>query len=335
MSSASGEFVGEDVINEPSGPIWAARPFLLFLAAAAAWLIGGEPESGSWIWVLALGVVGMPHGAYDLSALRRISADWRQTLIRFGWYTLVMIASTMLILAAPWASVVGFLLLASHHFGVSDAVWTRGLRSPSAFGHLVGSGHGLIVIMAPFLFMPNAAWWPFGQIVSWISGQAAPSAEPMGLLAVVMLPLGLSVVLIATLVRPQRLTDMAEEWGTLLGMITLSSVAPPLVSIGAYFMLVHASGHCLRAQQPGFTTRQPGLANAVRVHVESAPLLVVSILMVLGVAMMWRGPIPQTIACSFILFCMVATLPHHLLWMGWFSSQGGTRSSSISGNQTG
>lgn len=271
--------------------------------------------------MIALGIVGMPHGAYDLSVLRRISADGRQTLIRFGWYTLVMIASTVVVLAAPRASAVGFLLLASHHFGVSDTVWTRGVRSPSAFGHFVGSGHGLIVIMAPFFFMPSEAWSPFGQIVSWISGQPAPSAEPLGLLAVVMLPVGVGVVMIATLVRPQRLTDMAEEWGTLLGMVVLSSVAPPLVSIGTYFMLVHASGHCLRAQHPGFTAHRPSLANAVRVHVESAPLLIVSVLIVLGVATMWRGPILQTIAYSFILFCMVATLPHHLLWMGWFSSQ--------------
>ena len=319
VQTASGEQACAHIVTQPSGLTWAARPFLLLLAAVAVLPAAPPPDSGSWIWVLALGLIGMPHGAYDLPALRRISRDWPQTLVRFGWYTLVMGVSTLAILLAPEASVFAFLLLAAHHFGISDSIWTRARSPLNFFDHFAGSGHGLIAIMAPFAFKPEAAWLPFGRIISWATGQPSPSSAPIAALSMILLAAGFAIVLTATCIRHRSQTQLAEEWGTLLAMLLLSSVAPPLVSIGIYFMVVHASGHCLRALQPGSYTAKPGLANAIRVHIASLPLLIPSIAIVLAAATLFHLPMQDAIACSFILFCMVATLPHHLMWLGCFS----------------
>jgi len=59
------------------------------------------------------------------------------------------------------------------------------------------------------------------------------------------------------------------------------------------------------------------LANALRVHRESVWLLLPSIAMVLVGAWLLGGLGARPITLSFLLFCAVATLPHHLLWLGW------------------
>jgi Brp/Blh family beta-carotene 15,15'-monooxygenase len=303
------------------GPTWAARPFLLLLVGLAAILTHPNPDAGAWLWVAALLVAGMPHGAYDLEAMRRLMGSRGRTAALFSAYALVMAGCIALFLAAPAWSLVGFLLLAAHHFGVSDSVWTRGAIVRSASDHFAGLGRGLCVIFAPFVFQPLPSWAPFGEIARAIGEASPPEADAIAAAAAVPLCIGLALVVVTPLWRRGERPQLREEWLTIAAYLAMASVTPPLLAIGAYFMLVHAAGHCGRARGVGDPLQQGGavrrLANAVRVHRESVWLLVPSIAMVLVGAWFLGGLGTRAIALSFLLFCAVATLPHHLLWLGW------------------
>jgi len=276
--------------------------------------------SGAWLWVAALFILGMPHGAYDLAAIWRTSPNWRIIAQRFAAYTLVLMACVGAYFAVPATTVICFLFLAAHHFGISDSVWTRG-RVGLAWGdHLVGLGRGLVVLFSPFAFQPSASVAPFASIVRLVRPLEDPLPATVAILAAVLMLLGVGLVLAASL--RSRCNGLVEEWTTLGAVVALSVIAPPLVAIGSYFLAIHAFGHCLRAFTPGRPVHSRHLANAVRVHWESVPLLVPSVIIVLVVAVIVSGADnhahgnrADAIALSFLIFCVVATLPHHMLWM--------------------
>ncbi|MEL7483760.1 MAG: hypothetical protein AAFN41_05325, partial [Planctomycetota bacterium] len=77
-----------------------------------------------------------------------------------------------------------------------------------------------------------------------------------------------------------------------------------------------ALGHCLRAVDPVAGGGAPTVQRAIGVHWSSLTLLVPSVAIVLTMAAMSFGGMDvESVAYAFILFCVFATLPHHLLWM--------------------
>jgi len=292
---------------------WYAAVLVLLAVSCACVIFTPSATSGAWLWAAAVFIVGMPHGAYDLAAIRRTSSHWRMTARRFTVYSLVMLACLGLVLALPATAVVAFLLLAAHHFGISDSVWTRGRVGLALRDHLVGLGRGLVVLFSPFAFQPSASLAPFASIVRLVRPLADPQPAAAALLAAILVLLGIALVSVASL--RTRCRGRAEEWATLGAVVILSAFAPPLVAIGSYFLVIHAFGHCLRALTPGLPVHSRFFFNALRVHRESIPLLVPSVIIVLVLATLVPGPKADAIAVSFLLFCVVATLPHHLLWL--------------------
>lgn len=303
------------------GPWWAARPLLFLCSALGAVLTRPDLSAGAWIWAVALFVVGMPHGAYDFAAMLRLEGSRTRAGLLFGAYSLLMAGCALLFLVAPVWSLVAFFLLSAHHFGVSDSVWTRGTIVRSLADHVAGLGRGLCIIFAPFVFMPGESWEPFAAIAQFVRDTPVVRADLLAASAATTLCVGLAIVLLTAFRRRRQRKLVFEELVTIGAYLVMASVAPPLVAIGAYFMLVHASGHCGRARGIGdpLTDTAPArrLANAVRVHRDSVWLLLPSIAIVLGVAWQLGGLSPRAVALSFLLFCAVATLPHHLLWLGW------------------
>ena len=290
-----------------------AAVLVLLAITAACVILEPPPTSGAWLWVAALFIVGMPHGAYDLAAIRRTSPNWRTTARRFSAYTLILLACLGLFLLLPAAAVVAFLFLAAHHFGISDSVWTRGRVNLAFSEHLVGLGRGLVVLFSPFAFQPSASLAPFVSIVQLVRTLPDPQPTAIASVAIILVLIGFALVSAASLL-PSR-GGRTEEWATLAAVVALSAFAPPLVAIGSYFLVIHAFGHCLRASTPGQPVHARHLSNALRVHLDSIPLLVPSVLIVLLLARFIPGPSEQAIAVSFLGFCIVATLPHHLFWM--------------------
>ena len=305
--------------------------FVLLAVAGACALFTPLATSGAWLWVVAVFIVGMPHGAYDLAAMRRTSPNWRITAFRFSMYSLVLLACIGLFLALPAAAVVAFLFLAAHHFGISDSVWTRGRINLSLSDHLTGFGRGLVVLFIPFAFQPVASAAPFVSIVRLIRDMPDLDPATIAPLAIFLVLVGFVLVFIAS-VRKRRV-GWIEEWATLVAVVALSAFAPPLVAIGLYFLVIHASGHCSRALTPGTPVHDRPFSNVLRVHRESVLLLVPSVLIVFILAAFVQGERSHAIAVAFLLFCVVATLPHHLLWMTsnrWLPTQDAAQPDSTS-----
>lgn len=99
----------------------------------------------------------------------------------------------------------------------------------------------------------------------------------------------------------------------LVGVLALS--ADPMFAVAGYFVCVHAAGHCRRALHPWTDRRERGVGNVYRVHAESMILVVVSLVIVAVIAQAWADHSMRGIALSFLAFCIIATLPHHLLWL--------------------
>jgi len=300
------------------------RPVVLVATAIAAALYQPAPVVGDLLWVIALVIIGMPHGAFDVAVVldQLRSQGRRPAIVTAAIYTALTAAAAVCFILAPVTAVVLFLLMAAHHFGVSDCVWTRGRGIRSASDHLVGLSHGVAVLVVPFISAPDAAWGPFVAIANAAGG--GMHVDP-SLTRSVAAALWVVALLVQISVWGARRRDARgiEQFGVLAGATLLGLTAPPLLAIGVYFLVVHALGHCLRADAQFRRALLPGLANALRVHRRSAPLWIPSVGIVVVIAASAFGDISvSSIALAFLLFCVVGTLPHHLLWLGVFGPLG-------------
>jgi len=285
----------------------------LFFSSFGSLVTIPEPV-GEWVWCLGLLFAGMPHGAYDLAAIRKSSVGPRRALYCSALYTAMMILCGAGLVLFPTPTVALFLLLTAYHFGTSDSVWTRGRARFGIGDHLAGLGRGLVVIAAPFVFHPAESWRPFAQIAHSARADLTTPPESAPTVAACIILVGICLTL-ARMLRPgTTLKHAGEEWLTILAVLALSAMTPPLFAVGVYFVAVHAFGHCIRATTPGGPAPARPLLNVWRVHVESLPLLVPSIAIVLVAAWLHGGVTPGDVTLAFLGFCVLATLPHHMLW---------------------
>lgn len=293
--------------------LWAVQGVFAILAASTPGSATGSALPGSWIWVAALFVVGMPHGAYDLAEMARRSGSIRATVERLSWYTAVMLGCMLAFWLAPTAVLLSFLVLTMVHFGRSDSVHARLAGSDTFASRAPAYAHGMVVIAAPFAFQPMSSWAPFFEMARVVGVDASLPPQTLSGVAIVLLTSGM-IVLAASAVRLWRGGSPAhatESMALPVIAIAASAVLPPLLAIGLYFVCVHALLHCLRVGSGG-----DGPIRAVlRAHRRALPLLLPSIAIVVALAVPLRdlGWAPA-LAVSFILFCVCATLPHHRLW---------------------
>ncbi|TVQ62841.1 MAG: hypothetical protein EA378_03235 [Phycisphaerales bacterium] len=309
-------FFGMDTLGPHA---WMALAFALL----ASFMFRPAPESGGWLWAVALFVIGMPHGGYDLEAIRRTTGTraWGAVVRPFAAYTLVMLACLGAMVAVPTIALLAFLCLTMHHFGHSDSVWTRYEARPRLLDRVPAWGHGAVVIASPFYFQPAAAWMPFETIARVFRSQHTLSLPSLQLAAGVLLTLAAALLClgIVRLIVAHRHRDAVRQIAIVALMLALAAYAPPLVAVGAYFLVVHALGHCLTASlPPRGRTSSATVAGAWRVHARSLPLLLPSILIVLAMSglFMAKPVLVDRIGLAFLLFCVFATLPHHMLWAG-------------------
>jgi Brp/Blh family beta-carotene 15,15'-monooxygenase len=284
----------------------------VFLLGAAA----GEP--GAWVWIAGLAIVGMPHGAYDLAAIRRERGGWLATWRDLLVYTLAVGGCFALYRLAPTGMLLAFLALAVHHFGTSDSVWTRGHRRHAMVSRLGAWGWGLVVLASPFVWHPEAAWAPFAALSTWAGGDPAwvgAQARPLAAVGLGAGVLGVTVGLVR-LARARRWLGIWESAGVLGIAALLGAIAPPLYAVGAYFLAIHALGHCLRAARDETETERGFAGGLLRVHLLSVPLLIPAVVATL----LWSADLESgspafRVAAAFIGFCVISTLPHHVLWI--------------------
>ncbi len=296
------------------------RPLLLAAAAVAAALYRPEPIAAELLWVIALVIIGMPHGAFDLAVIRdQVSSQGvRAAAMTAVIYTMLTAVAAACFVFLPAATVVVFLLLSAHHFGVSDCVWTRGRAIRSASDHIVGLSHGVAALAVPFISSPGEAWSPFLKIANAAGGAMSVDASVTRSVAAAVFVVAILVQIVVWVYRRAD-ARVFEQTGVILGVTLLGFTAPPLLAIGVYFLVVHALGHCIRADARCRVSQSPGFAHAIVVHWRSAPLSIPSVAIVLIIAAMVFGGVGiSSVALAFLLFCVIGTLPHHLLWLSAF-----------------
>lgn len=303
-----GLMLGMAVASMDIGTVWAER------IAALPWLV-------------SLVVVGLPHGAADLAVTRRIG---RGSVGRvFSIYLACMVAVLALFMVAPVPLIVLFAALSLWHFGMGHA---DGQMPPIAVG-LLPQARAAVARGAPVLGVPLMVWpAETGAAILGLMGlvgtpsqvQRAQAAfapatiHPVGWILVVIGAAALFAEIWATRGTPGALR---RSWGTCVDLAVIAALgiaAPPLLSIGVYFLAWHAWRH-LGLLAPLVAGVEPhdraSLWRAVvRLHVAALPLLVPTWVVVLA-AWWWLSPghSARDLALLSLAVYLVVTPSHDLL----------------------
>jgi Brp/Blh family beta-carotene 15,15'-monooxygenase len=293
-------------------------PLLVFLliAAPASVVAAFAPSAAEALaavpWIIALILFGMPHGALDWPLLRR-ECSGRSVWLAVGAYSAIMCALAVMLVAVPIAMCIAFLLLAAWHFGVNDV---RGSIE-------AGLARGGIVIGVPFAVHPEAAAAPFAAITAAVGSGWVLTESVLRLGGATLITVALTM-LASRLFSAGRRGTFASEVAPTLAVGAAMAALPPLLGVGLYFLIVHSVGHCLRlARKDG---KPHSISDTVRqlalLHRSGLPFLIPASVgaVVVGVFFL-PGSWMWSLAVGFIAICIVATPPHHALWLWHDRSQ--------------
>ena len=273
----------------------------------AAWapsiMIGFDPFS--LIALVAVVLIGLPHGAFDGAVA--LAVGYGKTLKLMLGFILVYIAIAAFVVAF-WMifadiALILFLMISVVHFGIGDSQsgrWLARTTQTIAHGGLVVVGISILhrsevePIFVHLVGSETALVWQFLNIAS----------------------LGLIVVLIMYLAQAFVLPSLRIRFFELVGLALIYYFLPPLVGFALYFCGVHSVRHLrytwvrLRLQAYG-----------VRTLVLLACLFTVMSWMA-GLIIFWQMPTTETLdgAILRIIFIGLAalTVPHMLLVDGIF-----------------
>jgi len=239
-------------------------------------------------WLVALALVGLPHGAADLAVLARLRGP-RAARRLFAAATLLSCAVLLALVLAPRMALAAFVAVSVWHFGVAHA---RGQSPPPA-----AAGGALAVAAvargAGVLGMPLAVWpAETAAVADRVVALAAGPGPPVAQALVHTWGLAILAVAVAALAReawaarrsPAGRGRTAATGVDLLASGLLSIAAHPLFSVGVYFLCWHAWREMrplLRVLAPRSLTpdgRPVGLTSLIRgiaaVHRAALPLLI-------------------------------------------------------------
>ena len=185
--------------------------------------------------LLAIGLLGVPHGSFDAAIARR--SGWQINNL-FSWiefhivYLLLAIAVTILWWWFPLGSLSVFLLLSGLHFGASDIV-------DSGSDYLPWVAHGGLVTVA----IPNFHTQEVLQLFSFLtSAEAAQQLlNALSVIFVLWVMSCISYCIFSYHHKPYR-----KPLLNLFALIVIVILLPPLVSFALYFCFWHSRGHVVR-----------------------------------------------------------------------------------------
>lgn len=276
----------------------AAALMAVFCAAALAGVgfgIGAQVA----VLLVAIVLVGFPHGAFDhlvaLPLLRpRLGRHW---WVPFGLGYLALAGLVWLAwLAAPAATLAGFLAASVLHFGLGDV--EDGLaprRVPVVVSVLT---YGALPILLPMALHPADA---APVLAALADVPAAVMQDTLGLATWLLLPwcIAFAVVVLAA-VREGR--GVAERLAMAAGFVLL----PPLLAFGIYFGAGHAVRHLLRL---GAWHGGPPRAAARWMAWTMLPAAAVCAAGIAGLAWLGRDAAADVLAPLFRVIAAL-TLPH-------------------------
>lgn len=266
-------------------------------------------------WLIALAVLGMPHGAMDWLIILKIRREEGRgsALSVLTRYSLMMISGGLMLAFAPVITCFGFLILTAIHWGAADMHAYQPLQSVRDKGvwWMLATARGGLIIATPFAFQPEGAWQPFAALAGGgvIAEPSMVSQAALSLLTAFALTLGYGWL-------TERLASPAKFLAESTGIVILLAVLPPMFAIGCYFLLVHSTRHMVRLHKRPDIIRtgliREAMPRLIAAHAASWPFLIPAIVVVL----VWAAVIgfsAWSVSIASIGFYIVATLPHHLL----------------------
>mgnify|MGYP005847784225 FL=1 len=239
------------------------------VAATAVLVIYGTPSAGvsAAIMIVAVGLIGLPHGAYDLEVARRLYAQRFGALWWpiFGFAYLALAALALgLWVTAPAVGLVLLLVGGAAHWGLDDLEQqSRG----AVRGGWLALSRGAIPVAAPMAFHPDAVAEIFAALLS----AGSVDAQAVRAWGAVWLAAALPGIVGSLRLGPggsaaARVRVIAEPIVLLLWF----AAAPPIIAFSLYFCMWHAVRHSLRSAlnaNPG-----AGLAAALASYAKAAAL---------------------------------------------------------------
>jgi Brp/Blh family beta-carotene 15,15'-monooxygenase len=178
--------------------------------------------------LLAIGLLGVPHGSFDAAIARR--SGWQINNL-FSWiefhivYLLLAIAVTILWWWFPLGSLSVFLLLSGLHFGASDIV-------DSGSDYLPWVAHG-----------GNFHTQEVLQLFSFLTSAEA-AQQLLNALSVIFVLWVISCVSYCIFTYHNK--QYRKPLLNLFALIVIVILLPPLVSFAVYFCFWHSRGHVVR-----------------------------------------------------------------------------------------
>jgi beta-carotene 15,15'-dioxygenase len=272
-------------------PLWAMGRDVLDLAA-----------------VIAIALVGTPHGAADVLRLRALATGPEgivrglPLLLAHALYLAAAAAVWWLFMRWPAPSLLGFVLISLLHFATTDAQAEAADlpagRAARVFAMVAAAMAAIVAIAAPFV-----AWQAQVQLwLRWLgmsAAQAAAFPAPWAAAAVVAAAL-LACALTWSIPEIRK----SRRLPTALCIVAPSLWLPPAAGFAVYFCLVHASRHWSRLQTEQLRLR-PG-------PVVAAMLATLSI----ALALLWRheaGAFAPRLVQVVVVGLAALTVPHMLL----------------------
>lgn len=187
-------------------------------------------------------LLGVPHGGLDGAVARRIG--WPDGLLSWLGFHVAYIALAALVAVIWWyfplPSLGVFLAVSALHFGASDIADVKNKSGTTASTHwLPWTAHGGLVCIA----IPNLQPTLVEPIFAILVGTANADQLMTGITSL-FLPWAISFIGYGAFAyrQPQYRTSLLSLM-ILLGLVIL---LPPLISFALYFCLWHSRGHMLR-----------------------------------------------------------------------------------------
>lgn len=259
----------------------------------------------------------MPHGALDLKRLRNfIPLVGAQAATKAAsCYIAILLSSFIIVVYAPYLTLLVFALGSAWHFGRSEARFSSGPTDPR---WISGMCRGAFVVGLPIIWHTTE----LKQIIDdWCYLVGTPPLHASTWLSIAkgtqVFMLAASVFWIVTWVRMFSCHMHNQSTLTAVGtaaLVAASWVLNPLFSVGIYFLFWHSVSHIL-ADRAG-ATRRTLVADLIGVHGDSLPLLIPTwIAFGVCAAMLVGGWRPDLLAVLLLIFFAVLTPAHE--WLQW------------------
>ena len=296
-------------------------------------------------WIVGIFIFGLSHGGLDdeVSSMAgrtggRTGSSWRFYVWYLGLLALVVIEW----MVSPDLGLTTFLIFSVFHFGQGDLYWTvyhgaagRDAVQGGSFGYwrrfcfvLV---RGMLPVLLPFIFridhftiigqhLATASGQNSLYLPQWCSGHRQTLLLLIAIIVVAHLLIELLYILKSISEGRREIAlhraVMIEAGETLL-LVLLFLSTPPILGIGAYFLLWHAPRHVTRliladVQMRSIVESCGGLRALLHFHQRSLPLaLAATGLLLLLAVIQFRSDLPldRLILPAFI-FVNAITVPH-------------------------